>query len=154
MAESLPVDWMRPDDGHDAELFEALAHELADGVQGLYLLARSVAQGLDAGLPFAVATLTTGGAPDALYQEAERRAGRIPQADRPLAVERALTQARVEAAELLGSLAEALALVRSEASTAGPAGSARPSGSAVLVHALHQMAATDAEPRANPPALG
>jgi hypothetical protein len=140
MAESQPVERGRPDDGHDAELFAALAHELADGVQGLYLLARSVAQGLDAGLPCAVASLGHGAAPDALYQEAERRSRRILPAERALVVERALDRARVEAAELLGSLAEALAVVRSEATVGGSA-----SGSATLVDALHQMAAANLE---------
>jgi hypothetical protein len=140
MAESQPVERSRLDDGHDAELFAALAHELADGVQGLYLLARSVAQGLDAGLPCAVASLSHGAAPDALYQEAERRSRRIPPAERALVVERALDRARVEAAELLGSLAEALAVVRSEATVGAPV-----LGSAALVHALHQMAAAHIE---------
>jgi len=139
MAESQPVERSRPDDGHDAELFAALAHELADGVQGLYLLARSVAQGLDAGLPCAVASLADGDAPDALYQEAERRSRRIPPADRAIVVEQALDRARIEAAELLGSLAEALAVVRSENPIGGLA-----TGSAALVHALHQMAAAQA----------
>jgi hypothetical protein len=134
MAESQPVERDRGDDAHDADLFAALADELADGVQGLYLLARAVTLGLDAGLPCAVATLSHGGAPDALYQEAERRSRRVAPADRALVVEAALGRARIEAAELLGSLAEALAVVRSDAP-----GSA--SGSAALVHALHRMAA-------------
>ena len=90
MAQSHAVDRSSPDDDHDAELFAALADELADGVQGLYLLARSVAQGLDAGLPCAVAALTGGAPPDALYHEAERRAVRIPPADHALVIEQAL----------------------------------------------------------------
>jgi hypothetical protein len=147
MAEPLPVERSRPEDGHDAELFAALAHELADGVQGLYLLARSVAQGLDAGLPCAMASLTHGDAPDALYQEAERRSRRIPASERALVVERALDRARVEAAELLGSLAEALAVVRSEASVGG-----RLTGSIALVHALHQMAAGQVDAPTRPSA--
>jgi hypothetical protein len=143
MAEPQPVERSRPEDGHDAELFAALAHELADGVQGLYLLARSVAQGLDGGLPCAVASLAHGDAPDALYQEAERRSRRIPPADRPLVVEQALDRARVEAAELLGSLAEALAVVRCEATVGGA-----PSSTSSLVHALHQIAAAQPRPAA------
>jgi hypothetical protein len=136
MAESLSAERNRPDDGHDADLFAALADELADGVQGLYLLARSIADGLDDGLPCAVATLTHGGAPDGLYHEAERRARRIPPADRSLIVERALADARIAAAELLGCLAEALALIRCETTVGGPT-----TGAPVLVEALRQMAA-------------
>ena len=147
MGESQPVEPIHPDDGHDAELFAALAHELADGVQGLYLLARSVAQGLDVGLPCAVASLAASDQPDALYQEAERRSRRIPAPERALVVERALDRARVEAAELLGSLAEALAVVRCEAVVGGAA-----SGSAALVHALHEMATAPRPPAEAPPA--
>jgi hypothetical protein len=146
MPEPLPAESGRADDGHDADLFAALADELADGVQGLYLLARSVVEGLDVGLPCAVATLTRGDTPDALYQEAERRSRRIAPTDRAIVVERALTQARIEAAELLGCLAEALAVVRSEARPGRPS-----IGAPALVEALRQMAAAPAGQLPAPP---
>jgi hypothetical protein len=153
MAEPDAIESASSDDRHDAELFSALADELAGGVQGLYLLARSIAEGLDAGLPRAAASLTAGFAdPDSLYEEAERRATRIAPALRAVVVQRALEQARIETAELLGTLAEALAVVRAEANVTAPSAASTPRSLVQVLDSVVQALGGHTPPAVSAPA--